>query len=716
MPGYLDTYVPLPNRPGLLNNYVVPGTSRNSTNQYIAKVDHAFSQTLHISGRYADNKVNDAPPVRNPNFFGTQNNRDRNVGVQLTKIFTPTTIVEVRFGMNDFKQFERQNLEGTSPNIAAEVFQIAGVSTSPAASNAPAFITPGFSSLGGAPSTPRSWFSKRFEYQGSASLVRGGHTIRFGANIVRHHETFPEIIIPNGLYVFDGTFTGYSLADMLLGIPSNFELSPELFDPQYRQTEVMPWIQDDWRVNRRLTLNLGLRYERRPWPISDNNTIANIVLPSGGGQASEILSANCEPNPPERPCETSLPTTISKSRSTMGSNDNNNFAPRVGFAYRLDNAGKTVMRGGYGVFFQPEPFNQFIFLSINPPFVSFYNRFLNSANYQDWDWFHPTAGQPAGGLQFTYIPQQLATPYLQAWNLGIQRELGAGVVMDVSYIGNKDSKLWSRTWPNQPAPGPGDIDARRPYTNVSTIAGNEPIGNANYNALQVKAERRYSKGLSLLGAYTWSKAITDSQAAETGAFVPDLQNTHDRRANRGLWSADARHRFTLSALYDLPFGSHQHFLGDVHGVGGKIISGWQLGTIFTYQSGQPQTAVLAFDNPNVGEGAKLPDLVKNPNHGPQTEEKWFDTDAFVAPAPFAFGNESIGSITGPGITNMDFSLAKNTAITERVNLQFRAEAFNLANHTILGDPDTTFGTPSFGTITSTRLDNREMQFSLRLLF
>jgi hypothetical protein len=125
---------------------------------------------------------------------------------------------------------------------------------------------------------------------------------------------------------------------------------------------------------------------------------------------------------------------------------------------------------------------------------------------------------------------------------------------------------------------------------------------------------------------------------------------------------------------------------------------------------------LAFDNPNVGEGAKLPNLVRNPNHGPKTADQWFDTDAFVAPEPFTFGNEFIGSITGPGITNIDFSLAKNTAITERVNLQFRAEAFNLANHTILGDPDTTFGTPTFGTITSTRLDNREMQFSLKLVF
>lgn len=305
---------------------------------------------------------------------------------------------------------------------------------------------------------------------------------------------------------------------------------------------------------------------------------------------------------------------------------------------------------------------------------------------------------------------------MQSWNLGVQRDLGAGMVLDVSYVGNKDSKLWARTWPNQPRPGPGSVDSRRPYGNVSTVAGNEPIGNANYNALQVRLERRFSQGLSILGGYTWSKAITDTQGAETGAGVPDLQDNNNRRANRGLWSADARHRFTLSSVYELPFGARKRFLGDARGVTSKIISGWQVATIVTVQSGQPLTATLPFDNPNVGEGAKLPDIIHNPNDGPQTPDAWFDTTAFATPAPFTFGNEGIGSVTGPGISTVDLSFVKNTAITERVNLQFRAEAFNAFNHTILGDPDMTFGSPSFGTINSTHLDNREMQFALRLVF
>ncbi len=712
MPGYLDTYTPLPNRPGLVNNNAVQGSRRNSTDQYMVRGDHSFSNSTQFFARYAHNTIEDAPPTSNPNFFATQNNRNENLSATLTHTLSPTTILEARFGMNRFKQIVEQNRAFTTPNIAADVLQISGVATDPAASNAPAFSVPGYDGLSGAPSSPRSWFSNRFEGQVNLSLVRGSHLLRAGVNVTYHRETFPEIIIPNGLYVFDGTFTGNSMADMLLGIPTQFLLSPELFDPQFRETDFLPWIQDDWRVSSKLTLNLGLRYERRPWPVSANNTLANIVLPPGGGDASVVLAGPCEPDPVRR-CETTLPTSTAANRSTLGSTDNNNFAPRVGFAYKWDE--KTVVRGSYGVFYQPEPFNQFVFLSINPPFVSFYNKFVNTANYQSWDWYHPTAGLPAGGIQFTYIPEDSVTPYLQAWSLGVERDL-AGNVVTVTYVGNKDSHLWARTWPNQPTPGPGDIDARRPYTNVSTIAGNEPIGSGSYNGLQVQVQRRYSHGLAFISAYTWSKAITDSQAAETGSFVPDLQDSHNRAANRGLAASDTRNRFTLSALYELPFGRGKAIGNDSGAIVSAIISGWQLGGILTLQSGQPLTVTLPTDTPNVGEGAKLPNRVGDPNTGAKTVGQFFNTAAFAQPDQYTFGDAGIGTVTGPSIKTVDLSLVRTMRLTDRVRLQFRCEAFNAFNHLVMGDPDTTFGTPQFGQVTSTRLDNRELQFALRLEF
>jgi hypothetical protein len=319
-------------------------------------------------------------------------------------------------------------------------------------------------------------------------------------------------------------------------------------------------------------------------------------------------------------------------------------------------------------------------------------------------------------VQFTYIPGGSTTPYLQAWNYGIQQDLGKGFVLDTTYVGNKDTKLWARTWPNQPRPGPGDIDSRRPYTNVSTIAGDEPIGNANYNGLQMRLDKRFSQRLSILAGYTWSKAITDTQAAETGAFVPDLQDNNNRRANRGLTASDTRHRFTLSSLYELPFGAHKRFLANTTGVAGKLISGWQISGIATFQTGQPLTATLPFDNSNVGEGAKLPNLIGDPNNGPKTIDEFFNTSAFALPAQYTFGNEGIDVITGPGIRDVDLSAVKNTQINERMNLQFRCEAFNTANHPIWGQPNTAFGTPQFGQILGTRLDNRQVQFALKLSF
>ena len=710
MPGYLSQYIPEPNRPGFSQNYVVPGTDRNTTNQYIAKIDELLTDKLKLSGRYVHNKILDAPPTTIPAFAGSQYSPDQNLVLSLTDTISPTTILDLRAGWNSFKQFSVNKLQNTTPDIASEVLGIHGVATDPRASGAPAFSTVGFGTLSGG-GGPRQWFSERYEYRGTISLVRGKHLISAGLQAIRHHETFQEIIIPNGLYVFDGTFTGYPMADMMLGIPSQYLLSPELFNPLFRQWEVMPWVQDDWRVTPNLTLNVGLRYEWRPWPVSQNNTIFNIILPPGGGLASLILAGPCIPDS-TRKCETTLPTSIAKHRSTFSGNPSRQFAPRLGFAYRLGS--RTVIRGAYGIFYQPEPFNGLVNLSYNPPFVSFYDRFNNVSNFRTWDWFNPTAGLPPGGVQFTQYPGDSTIPYLQAWNLGVERDLGAGFVVDASYVGNHDTHMWSYLYPNQPHPGPGDIDSRRPYTNVSTIISDQSNGDANYNGLQVKVTKRFSHGLSLLGGYTWSKALTDTQGSSS--FSPDIQNEYNRAANYGLWSADVRHRATISAVYELPFGNGQRYLARMSGVPAKLISGWQVSGIAQFQTGEPLTVTLPFDNPNVGEGAKYPNVVGDPNAGPKTVSEFFNTAAFAVPPPYTFGNEGIGAVTGPGISDIDLSLVKNIPIRERLRLQFRADAFNVANHLIMGDPNSTFGTPTFGQVTSTRLDNRQIQLALRLEF
>jgi Carboxypeptidase regulatory-like domain len=717
MPDYLNTYVPLPNRPGLSLNFVVPGKDTNNDDQFIGRFDQLLKNNMQLSGHYIFSRIWDYPPSTNFHFLATQHNNDQNVTVQFTDPINSTTVLDLQAGWNSFKQYLVTNTANTQPNISTAVLKINGVATDPRASGTPFFLLNDFGMVSGGTSAPRQWFTEHYVYQGSVSLVRGKHLIRTGLQAIREDDTFQEIYIPNGLFVFSGIITGYDMADMMLGIPSEFQMSPQLFNPLFRQWQINPWVQDDWRVTPKLTLNLGIRYEWRPWPVSKDNTIANIILPPGGGSASIVLSGPCTPEPSiVRTCDTSLPTSISPTRSTIDSTDKTTFAPRVGFAYQVGESNRTVVRGGYGIFYQAEPFNQFVFLSINPPFVSFYDRFNNSSNFQSWDFYNPLAGQPPGGVQFTYIPRTSTIPYLQAWNLGVQRDLGAGFVLDTTYVGNKDTKLWARTWPNQPPPGPGDIQARRPYTNVSTVAGDEPVGNGNYNGLQVRVDKRFSQGLAMLAGYTWSKGITDSQMAETGYFVPDLQNNYCRVCNRGPTASDVRHRFTWSSVYELPIGRKGRYLSDVTGVADKLISGWQVGSIISIQTGQPLTATLAFDNPNVGEGTKLPDVVHNPNHGPKTIAEYFDTGAFATPAPYVFGDEGINAVRGPGFSDVDLSVVKNTILFKETNLQFRTEFFNAFNHSILGTPNSVVGTLVFGQITNTLLDNRQIQVALRLSF
>jgi hypothetical protein len=713
-PDYIPEFIPLPNRPGLASNFVAPGSRDNEVDQFLGRYDHRFTQNFSLMGRYIINDINDAPPPINPKFPRTQ--RNRNQGVVLHGILTPspTVVLDYRGGWNLFAQDVFKALGGTSPDIASEVMGIKGLAGDVRASDAPGFRATGFSSdMGGSHFGPRSWISERYEHHGSVFIVKGNHNIRFGVSAIDHYDTFPEIFIGKGTYHHDGRFSGHSFADMLLGHPSRYQLSPELFDSQFEYWEVMPWVQDDWSVTPNLSVNLGLRYERAGRPQSRNDTIANLRVPAHAGIATIEFAAPCKVDP-NHTCGLSplIPSSQAATRSTLN-NDNNNFAPRIGLAYKLGD--RTVLRTNYGIFYQRETINQNVFLGIMPPFVSFFDFTMTQGDFRNFDWFDPSAGRPPGGVQFTFQPEDYRDAYLQSWHFGIQRELGLGMLLDMSYVGNKATKLPARVLTNQPPPGPGSIDPRRRYTNVGLIAANESIANSTYNGLEVKLERRFAQGFSLLTTYTWAKALTDSQGAESGEFAragrtpqigPGLEG------NKGLFNADARHSMRVGYLYELPFGK---------GTGASraknfVIRGWQIGGIATLQSGQPVGVRSSRDMANVGEGTRLPNRIRDANNGLKTVDKWFDTGAFEFPAQFSFGNAGVTPVTGPGIGIFDFSIFKNNYITEDVNFQFRAEFYNVLNNVILGDPSSTFGTAQFGQIRSTRLNSREIQFGFRLVF
>jgi hypothetical protein len=722
-PGYLSTYIPLPNQPGILNNYVVTGHHEDNSTEVMARFDHQVSDKLSLSGHYLHSDVGDTPEALNyPRMYTINGNHDENIMAHVAYTKSPTTVLDFRAGYNLFTYSDLSNWSGKTPYIARDVLHINQVTVPDLrASNPPGLGVSEMSGLGCATcGGPRGEITERYQYLFSTYLIRGRHNIRFGATVSRFHDTFPERFIPNGSYSFTGAFTGYGFADMLLGVPASLAASPGIFDVQHRYWNVGPWLQDDFRVTSKLTFNLGVRYDLFQRPVAKHDQQGDIVLPEYAGLASEVLAGPCTVNVGDvKLCQTSLPTAPAATRALYGGS-HHDIAPRVGFAYNLGGSGRTVLRGSFGMFFQPEPTNQAEFMTLNPPYDSYYTVYNSTVQqFQNFDFYNPITGQPPGGVQFTYIPQKFPDAYLMSWNLGVQRDLGGGTVLDLRYLGNTDTHMMARTWPNQPPPGPGPVDPRRPYTNVSTVAGDEPIGKSNYNGLQVKVEKRFAHGLSFLSGYTWSKALADSEGAESGAWeatgYSHLQNGHDLRSAWGLFSGDARNRFTLSLLYDLPVGHGKSYLSGANGVVDKLVSGWEVATITTFQSGQPLTAFLNFDNSNTGEGNKLPNRIADANGGPRTVAQFFNINAFVTPAPYTFGNGGQADFQGPGTNDIDLSFIKNTHIKERVNVQFRAELFNFANHLIMGDPNTTLGF-GFGQVTSTKIDSREIQLALHIIF
>ena len=634
MPGYLDTYVPLPNRAGLVQNNVVQGSRQNDTDQYIGRVDHTFGNATQFFARYVHNAIENHSPTNNPNFFGSDTNRNGNLSTQLTHTFGSSLVFEARFGFNRFEQIVKQNRAFTSPNIAADILQISGVSTDPAASNAPAFIVPGYGGLSGAPSSPRSWYSNRYDMSANISWVKGSHLIRAGGDIVYHRESFPEIIIPNGLYVFDGSFTGHSMADMLLGIPNTFLLSPELFDPKFRGTDFLPWIQDDWRITPKLTLNLGLRYEFRPWPVSANNTLANVVLPPGGGEASVVLSGPCVPAPARAGVrDVSADLDVCTGAAPLGPNDKNNFAPRLGFAYKASD--KTVVRGAYGVFYQPEAVQPVRV----PEHQSAVHQLLQPVQQPEQLSDAGTGTTPRPDCR----PEASSSPTF----LRFGHAVSAGVESGRSARDRRQRHgRHLRRQQGQPSLGahvaePAGARARRHRLAASVhqrVHHRRQRTDRHWQLQRLCRSARSAAtrtGLAYLASYTFAKALTDTQLAETGAFVPDLQDATTTAARiaacfpptpvTGSPSAccTSCHSATASAGETAPPGSSTGSSAD----GSWVESGRS-------RAGQPLTVTLPYDNPNVGEGAKLPDRIGDPNTGPKTVEKFFNTDAFAAPAQY----------------------------------------------------------------------------------
>ncbi len=754
------------------NNFIGSADVPNTQNQFSVRIDHTFDEKNRIFGRFAysnnsrgayDFFHNGAGWV-NPGGGGVPLIYNaRNGALDYTSTISPTLLFEFRYG------FVRQFVSKVPAGYGIDLTSLGFPSTLNAAlpvDALPSFQPSGYRAL--APETQDliQRGDTTHAWQGSLTKVFSKHILKVGGDyrFIPIGELQPNA--PQPVFNFSAGFTqanplsasatsGNSVASFLLGYPSSGSVdSTPAISISYRYLGA--YFQDDYRATSKLTLNLGLRYEletgrnerynRLSWfdPAVANPAGAAIGFPNLTGA---LQFAGVDGN---------------SSRQKVA--NGKNFGPRFGFGYSL--TPNTVIRGGYGLFYLPSTgddqgtnlgasgfFTTTTFVSsLNggiTPADSLSNPFPNGISAP------PGSSQGKASLlgqDLVSVYHKDRSAYAQEWNLDVQRQLPGNFLIDVAYAGNKSTALPVDIQANQLAdrylslgsallqqvPNPlfgivttGPLSGKtvsqaqllRPFPQFNSVnirAIRE--GNSTYHALQIKGERRFSQGLSLLAAYTFSKAITDAGSRLSISFAnPGIQNSNNLRGERSLANFDVPQRFVLSANYELPFGPGKHFLNGTGTALDKVIGGWQINGVVTAQRGVPlglstsvnQTNSLGGGSRpnNNGTSAALSGPVESRLNG------YFNTSVFSQPAAFTFGNtaRTLPDVRAPGLLNFDFSIMKNMHFAERYNLQFRSEFFNGFNNVNFGGPGTTFGTSTFGVISSAS-DARVIQLALKLLF
>jgi len=703
----LAALYPAPNRNVPFQNFVSSPTQRDDNDSFDARLDHRLTERTDLTFRYSFGNRNLFEPFTGPTFslvpgFGDQvKRRSQNVMAALNHVFSPNLINETRVALSRVASSVTQEASRLNQDLGLPV-------VSPNARDAGlSFITvTGFSPLGDEGNNPQNSVTNVYQLLDTVSYVRGNHLMKFGADVRLSQQNAFRDVESRGRLTFSpfAQVSGNALADLLLGFPI-FTSVARVDNPQRLRTRSYNFFfNDSFRVRPRLTLTAGLRYEYNSPPV-DTEDRANVYDVATGSLVQ--VGTNGIPRGGFKP-------------------DRNNFAPRVGFAWTLGNDDATVLRAGYGVYYDQSPLAPGEALYFNSPYfdnnIFFSLPGLPLTLSNPFPSFFPFP-LPDSALA---IQRDLRTAYMQHWNLNLQREVGRNSVLEVGYVGSKGTKLLTARDINQPRPSvlpPGLPFVPRPNPRFDDINLLESRANSNYHSLQARFQQRLSKSLAALVSYTWSKSIDDASSFFTSAGDPNFpQNSYDARSERGRSNFDVRHRLSASYSYDLPFGRGRAYLADAGWVS-TLLSGWQSFGIVTVQTGRPFTVALLSEIDNSGTGRSIlgfgandrPNVVGDPRLGNRSPGQWFNQSAFAFPTPGTFGNAGRNILEGPRYTNVNASLVKNTAVSERFNLQLRAEAFNLFNHPNFNLPDNFLGSPTFGQITSAR-DPRHIQFGVKLLF
>ena len=727
-------FFPGPNIPGagLSQNYQNTEGREIDLDQFTARIDFLESSNSTWTGRYSFSREVGLDPVTFPQQ-GTKLQTDpKQVLVSNIRTLNPTTVNEFRFGYVRWIN-KNQNFNANVRNVVGELGGIPGIAEPfPEIWGIPQVSVSGFSSFGDHGFLPFNDENNYFQFMDSLSLIRGKHSIRLGAEIRR--DKFDELgnSFPRGAFSFTGfatqnpastTGTGAAFADYILGLIRTSDGAMILADTNLRRTSQAYYVDDTWKIHPKVTINLGLRYENTPPYYDTRDSMVNALVPSWSDPAQHptLVRAGSGNFYEGVPFVFNPAIRTLRSNDPMGRRlvvtDKNDFAPRLGVAFSPSS--RWTFRTGFGVFYAQDSGNTVFDMGRN---VAGRRRGEANNDFPDLTFTNPYPDLGTGIFSEPYVLANMydrRTPYVLQWLFNIQHQLTDSTMLEVGYLGNGGHKIERMFALNIPIPGPGPVASRRIWPEFGTIQEVGNTVNSNYHSLAVKLQRRFSRGLTFVSGYTWSKAIDTGSGIRTNGGDPLFpQDNYNMGADRGLAQYDVRHRWVTSFLWELPAGKGKRWLNS--GIGDVVLGGWQLGSIVTLQGGFPFTLTNGTDRANDGQGAyQRPDYNGQEwrlESGVRDPQRWFNTNAFALPGLYKYGNLGRTSLISPGLMSWDFSVAKRFATFEDQHLEFRFEAFNFANHPNFALPNSVIVSPAFGTIGSTATTMREIQFALKYVF
>ena len=682
----LAAWYPDPNRGASDVNFASsPEASRDGV-QLTAKLDHHGWRRHPITVRYsltADDRTEPFPARgRNVPGFGTSVlDVGHNASVGLSQRFGDRWFNEARVGWN---RLRRENI---ALNRGRDLFAdlgIVGPSLPEVDQGAPAFTLAGYETLGDDPNLPVKRLAQTFHVSDAVTIERGRHQIKAGGEFRHYRSDGFNHLFARGQVAFTGAFTGDALGDLLLGLPT-FSLIAANDNPQaLRTTSWNAFVQHDWRPGPSLTLNAGLRYELNTPPVDASDGMRIFDL------AARALRPVGEDGVPRSGVET----------------DFNNFAPRLGAVWSLPGGSGLLLRAGFGVYYDAGTLIENSALYFNPPFFDLQTFFPAEELLTLRDPFPAGRGfRPLPSVNT--LSTEFPTASTRQGSVGIEgRRLGLDFA--ARYVGARGRHLPRRRNINQPVPGAGPLDPRRPVADFADILLVEPAARSSYDALQIKVERQRAEGVSVRGAYTFGRSLDDASAfLQSDGNDNTPQNARDPDAEWGPSDYDVRHRLSLSALYAVPAS-----------VSSAWLRGWQVSALLTMQTGYPFTPRVGFDNSNTGNvggsfGFDRPDEVL-PSTAP-AEAVFYDGRAFVVAPPFTFGSAGRNTLRGPGLATLDLAVVRAFQIGAARRLEARVELYNALNRTNLGLPDSFVDRQTFGQSLSAR-SPREVQLAVRFAF